>query len=594
MSITLTPEQQVEYLQAFWDWPTFAKLSLRLADLDGQLIDFKPLPAQMRLWRIRQRCESANNGTGYSRIVCLKGRRVTISMGTAAQGWHGTAFIPGRKWAVFANSQRNTDEIFKYYDTFHRQYKPFGPPGLQMRLPGLKSDTANMLEYDNGSWIQCITGGSDKSVESARGMGMWGAHVSEAPYIPNLGKLLTALTSTIPKRPGTMLVVEGTANGEGDIFHGLVRQAMAGNSGWTLLFFGSHEHPTNRVKLDQSPEAFRKTLTEVELGLMEKLYVDLEWIYWRRITIDVDCKGDVQLFRQEHPTNVQEAFLSSGRKRFSVGAIERQPEQLEGALRGSIVSIRHGAKDKLIFKPDHMGNGPLTIYQMPIAGKRYAMGGDPAKGKDVSAMKGNSSDPDYSALVIIDVDTGIQVAQYRARETPMFFARSTVDVGRFYGWPFFCPERNELGYVEELLRLDYPAQALYMAERDPGDFSGVSPHQVGWLTTGNAQGGSRTVLIGALEQALEDGEAQFVDPVLISELRAFVIKTDGRAEAAIGSHDDTVFAAALAVIAKRFAPLVMRYHPILGQEWARKDERVPSHSASLRMPWDADTPDERD
>lgn len=589
----LTREQAVEYLKAFWDWPTFATQSLKLRDLDGNLIDFKPYPAQMRLWRLRQRCESANNGTGYSRIVVLKGRRVMISMATAAQGWHGTAFTPGRHWAVFANSQRNTQEIFSYYDTFHRNYKPFGPEGCQLALPPLVSDTANMLEYANGAWIQCITGGSPKSVESARGMGLWGAHISEAPYIGNLDKLLTALTATIPKRPGTMLVVEGTANGEGDTFHHLVKLAMAGNSAWKLLFFGSHEHPVNRVKLDQSPESFRRSLTEEEHFMMERLGCDLEYLYWRRITIDADYKGDVNKFRQEHPTTVAEAFLTSGRKRFSIPAIERQPVQDE-APRGSLTAIRHGARHKLIFRPDHMGNGPLTIFQAPIAGKRYVMGGDPSKGIDVSARKGNSSDPDYSSLVVLDLDTGIQVATYRARETPMQFARSSADVGQYYNWAFFCPERNELGYIEELLRLDYPAQALYMAERDPGDLSGIDPHQIGWLTTGNAQGGSRTVLISALESALEDGEIQVVDPVVIDELRSFIVLPTGRAEAALGSHDDTVFALALAVIAKRFAPRVMRYHPTMGQEWARRENNLPATSATLRMSWDADNAVEPD
>lgn len=41
-----------------------------------------------------------------------------------------------------------------------------------------------------------------------------------------------------------------------------------------------------------------------------------EQLRWRRWVLETDCRGDSFVFRQEYPSNAEEAFLTSGRPTF--------------------------------------------------------------------------------------------------------------------------------------------------------------------------------------------------------------------------------------------------------------------------------------
>ena len=568
----LPQHMRIEYLRSLWDWPTFARQSLSIPNLDGDVVPFKVYPSQMRLWNTRQACDKE---IGYSRIVVLKGRRVFVSAATAAQIFHRTPWMPNRHAAVFANVERNTQEIFQYYKNFHRSYKPFGPEGMQLALPGLVSDKSEMLRYDNGSWIQCITGGSAQSVDSVRGMGLWAVHVSEAPYIDALPKLLNAADNALNKRPGSLLIVEGTAKQAGDEFHQLVLRAQSKRSPWRLMFFGWHEHPLNVLQISQSPAAYERGMSQEEQEIRLQYGLSLEQIEWRRATIEGECRGDLESFYREYPMSVDQAFRYAGRPRFVAAHIDRQPVQESPAMRGDLVIVQQRMREVVQFKVDPKGY--LDIYQMPVKGRRYAIGADASQGKDPGALAKSNSDPDYSVACVLDCDTGMQVAQFRARMTPLQFGYMAFNLGRFYNWAYLVPERNSmgLGLVERLLELEYPH--LHMEERKPGDFTTTDPHRVGWETTK----ATKPVLLQAIEDALETGEVQVFDAVTAAELRAFQLQPDGKAEAAKGSHDDCVIALGLAIIGKHHAPRVLKFAPEMGQEYSYTVEKLPIRSASF-------------
>ncbi len=58
-----------------------------------------------------------------------------------------------------------------------------------------------------------------------------------------------------------------------------------------------------------------------ELAERAKYSLTLEQLYWRRWAIDSKCEGSADLFRQEYPGCPEEAFLGSGRPRFSHEAL---------------------------------------------------------------------------------------------------------------------------------------------------------------------------------------------------------------------------------------------------------------------------------
>ena len=64
-----------------------------------------------------------------------------------------------------------------------------------------------------------------------------------------------------------------------------------------------------------------------------RFQIDLETLKWRRQTIDVQCNGDIELFRQEYPCNASEAFLTTGRSVFDKKALHAMQLDSEKRVR---------------------------------------------------------------------------------------------------------------------------------------------------------------------------------------------------------------------------------------------------------------------
>ena len=136
-------------------------------------------------------------------------------------------------------------------------------------------------------------------------------HISEyAFWPPNTKKsTLTGILQAVPNDPKTFVAIESTANGF-DHFKELWDQAVAGESGFTPLFFAWYELPEYAMPYD----GFE--LTEEEKQLQAAYNLTLDQLTWRRWCIEANCSGDVDLFKQEYPSCPEEAFLMTGRPVF--------------------------------------------------------------------------------------------------------------------------------------------------------------------------------------------------------------------------------------------------------------------------------------
>ncbi len=194
-------------------------------------------------------------------------------------------------------------------------------------------------------------------------------------------------------------------------------------------------------------------------------------------------------------------------------------------------------------------HGSLVIGKRPEPGKSYAIGADPSKGIDVSDS-GRGTDPDWSVAPVGNVDTGEQVAMFRARERPVAFAQSLARVGVLYNYAFLVPESNDPGFIDALLRTGYPIDRIYTKRRDPTDRRSIQPQEIGFETNTT----TRPWLISALDDALRELAIIIRSPIAQQECRTFVIKPNGKAEHQNGCHDDCVIALALMVMGIGFAP----------------------------------------
>src|SRR5277367_2965289 len=257
-------------------------------------------------------------------------------------------------------------------------------------------------------------------------------------------------------------------------------QDPANQGGWEFLFFSWLEHPIYALELTvEEKVGLQASLSPAEVDLQLVHNATLEQLAWRRKTIALECRGNVDVFNQEYPTTALHAFLASGRPVFDHKAIERMP--IVTGVTGELEVIEEPQRGRVLYwKPRDAG--ALTVWKRPQPAHRYVIGADPSKGKDVSG-DGRGSNPDYSVALVVDAGTGEQVALLRARIRPVAFADHLALLGRWYSWAYLVPEANDAGFIDALLRTGYLQSAIYKRQRDPTDRRPMRIEEIGFETT---------------------------------------------------------------------------------------------------------------
>lgn len=519
----------------FRDYATACRECLTVLNPLGQLVPMEVQPAQIKL---NQRIQAIREKGKPVRIIVLKARRVMVSTATAAKFFLEVPQRSGQHAVVLAHEADATANLFDMYRRFADNWKPFR--GV-IDLPEEVKNNEKRLEWENGSKIDCHTAGS---TAFGRSFGFRYVHFSEAAYFRDQKAILTAVINCVPDDPDTVIVIESTANGIGDEFHRRCMAAMESGSDWELFFFAWWEHPAYSKPLDDNDRGrFQASLDREEWDILRKYNLTLEQMNWRRWAIENRCGGSVSMFKQEFPACIEEAFLFSGRPRFDHKSIERMPK-VDNLLHGGLEEDVYAGTRRIIFLArDH---GELTLIRRPQENREYVAGADICEGSDAAGEGSTDPDTDWSVLPIADRDTGEVCASLRVRAHPSEFARLAYVALRYYNWASIVPEANGpgLAFIDELLRLQYPPGLIYHRfESADGDPRTRAP-MIGWKTTTV----TRPQLLSALDGALRDSSIIVCDPIALSELRTFVIKASGKAEAQTGCHDDYVIALALLVI----------------------------------------------
>lgn len=542
--LELTLAQRQDHARDFDDHQLFCRESLSIRDRSGSVVPLELEPSQLKLNRAIERQRARKKPI---RLVILKTRRSGFTTGVCAEMFHQVPFFPGRKGLIVADNYKPAGkEAFDYLLQFQRRYKPFTRHGAGMKIDRLIKDTQQEIQWSNQSSIEVLS--AEKG--EIRGGGRHWTLCDEVAFWRAADVTLTGVLNMVPYLPETAVVIQSTANGIGGVFYEMCQKAIdpSNEEGWEFVFFGWLEHP-----LFQAPFAtmaarvkFAGSLGREERELHERHGATLEQLHWRRVKIAIEFRGNVELFHQEYPTTPEEAFLASGRPVFDHQALMRMP--VVAGQSGELEDYDDGSGMKrLVFKPGE--HGALTIWRRPVPGRRYCAGGDPSKGIDVSAAR-KGADPDFSVLFVIDADTGEQVALLRARIRPVAFAEYAVRVCRWFNFAYFVPEANDAGFIDAIVRTNYPLAAIYQRQRDPTDRRPAQIEELGFETTMQ----SRSWLVGAGEDAVRNQTITIVSPVVLNECIRFVIKPDGKKEHQVGAHDDCVLAMCLTEIGRRNLP----------------------------------------
>ena len=178
------------------------------------------------------------------------------------------------------------------------------------------------------------------------------------------------------------------------------------------------------------------------------------------------------------------------------------------------------------------------IWEAPKVEHNYLITADTARGDS----------KDFSAAVVVNLDTLEQVAEYKGKCKPDLFARLLFDMGREYGDALMAVELNKLGFAvaEKLVELGYPN--MYYAEKGTHNFveSYMGEHKDNALAGFTTSSKTRTWVIAKMEEYIRNGMLKIRSLRLLYELKHFVYDSGGRAAAAKGYNDDLVVAFALA------------------------------------------------
>ena len=145
---------------------------------------------------------------------------------------------------------------------------------------------------------------------------------------------------------------------------------------------------------------------------------------------------------------------------------------------------------------------------------------------------GGGSEGDYSAAQVLEMETGMQCAEFAGHVGGLELARLVTELATEYNRAWLVVERNNHGSGVLALAGD-ELQVRADLSRRTG--------QAGWLTTSM----SRPAVLGRLDAALVEEPERFMSRRLLGECRSFVRLPNGRTGARAGTHDDRVMAMAI-------------------------------------------------
>ena len=507
---------------------------LKIKTKDSRIVPFRLNSAQIRLYRLITKLKQEGKPV---RIIILKARQMGFSTLTEGMIYHSTATKKNVNSLIITHKDEATTNLFNMSKLFH-DHNPVRPMMKNSNAKELIFDNPSRNEADRkkrpglNSKIKCTTAGG-KGV--GRSDTLANIHASELAFWPgDILDTLTGLLQAVPSMPGTMIIIESTANGF-NFFKKLWDDAVAGLNDFIPFFAAWHEMDEYRMPYHG------ETLTEEEKELKKTFHLTDEQIMWRRWSIKNNCGGDIDKFHQEYPATPEEAFIATGTGVFDNRAIIIRLRMIEEEAaprcgRFTYEEERKGLDQIILRKIKFTGaeRGEILIFKKPEKGRPYTLGGDTA---------GEGSD--YFTAQVIDNITGEQVARLRwQRCDEDDYAKQVYCLGRYYNWALIALEVNYSTHPQKVLEyLQYPN----MYVREVFDtYAGKMRQSFGYATTSL----TRPVMIARMVEYVRDCIHLIHDKDTLQECLTFIRNEAGRPEAEQGEHDDLVMAFCIALMAR--------------------------------------------
>lgn len=500
----------------------------KIKDKQGRLVTFKP-----NLMQLRHLAERRN----HRRNRILKARQFGFTTLYCIDMLDEALFVPGMSCAILNHKAQDLPKLF---EIVKRGYENL--PDLIK--PITRTDTKNAYDF-----VTAFDGTPlDSSIYVAskvRGGTVQRLHITESAYVKDRQELVAGSMQAVPLTGS--ITEETTANGFNDFYDMFIES-------WNKPSYAELDYKGYFYPWHDNPEYSLPGVIDHEiLSQKEKLGITLYgWsdgqILWRRwkmkelVTQQVGLGlSSEQLFMQEYPSSVMEAFQSGAGAVFDqekVGElVPAEPLSFEEVT--EFFTQKRAENDP--FYTEEMYNKYVSLYkrgvtfwELPKFGQDYLIGVDPSDGEGA----------DFGPIDVWS-DTA-QVAQYYGKTRPDELAELTAEIGWFYNTAYVGVENNMLSTMLFLSKI----YDNYYFETKQDQKTLKRTKNLGWNTNSK----SRDVMIDDFLVLFDEGNLTIRSKVTIGEMKTFVKNDHGKREHAVGKHDDALFAGFIAIQMRKLKP----------------------------------------
>lgn len=546
----LSEEQIQKILDIKNDFYRYADNNLWIRSKSGEIIKFVPNKPQRALIDYVLYCLLHDLPI---RVIVLKARQMGLSTAIEALGYWWNSTNKNQTAVIIGHEDASARNLYRMFRRYYDNSNPVFKPSIKYNT---KSDLTFERYDDEGNQVglgSVIKTATAKNTSAGRSDTIQFLHASEVGEWENGEELVASLMQTVPYLPRTFIFLESTAKGKGNYFHKEWRNAEKGLNNFIPFFFPwwlideYADYDDEEVgELTEYEEflidLFKKgfdTWSGEHYEVPEEDYIPKIKFYRRKSR---DFASDPARMFQEYPSIANEAFVASGANVFpALKLAEMEIECLEEAdydYYNLMTGESH--EDYILEKVEYDPNvedfsyvAPLKIFEMPIPGQEYAIGGDVAEG-----LKNG----DYSVAEVVNTSTMKTVARWRGKVDPDRFGEILGALGVLYNYALIGVEVNNHGLTTVQKLRDTFYTNLYKRDRGYDEDFEEPTSNLGWKTDVRTKRLAIDDLIRIIREELNEDK----DIVFVEEAFAYVRDDRGRMNAEEGEHDDTVMAKAIA------------------------------------------------
>lgn len=523
------------------------------------------------------------------RVIILKARQWGGSTCTQMyMAWIQLVHQQGLYSAIVAHVNSASRKIRAMY---HKMINAYPPELLnlesfsQLSLSSFEGSPTDSIITQNNKIARdtVISIGSMQSPDSLRAGDIALVHYSEVGIWKKTDgrspdEVIQAISSSVLNEPLTMIVMESTAKGRGNMFHDEWEDAKKGLSANTPVFIPWYIIENDSLPFDNEidKKQFAKWLLDNrEQTIAPNNRSESGAYLWGLFLKGATLEGinwyisgrknhrDHASFASEAPSDDIEAFASSGNNVFNLDSIERLRNNCKapifiGEITGHMPTGCDSLQDIRLTTDTY---GALRIWEYPdnsfSHNYRYVVCCD---------VGGTSATSDYTDIVVLDRwwrtagEGDVIVAEWHGHCTYAILAWKLAQIAKFFCNALLIVESNTLEtrdpdtegnhaiYIFNEIANYYPN--LYARKQSPEDIKANRPRKYGF----HCNTLTKTLIIDHLCRVLDEQLYTERETEALNEYSVYMRRDNGVMEADGKHHDDRVMARAIALYVSNSLP----------------------------------------